>query len=91
MGRLLENHSKQLLKGAGIPVPAFEVAASPAEAEAAARRLGGPVVLKALVPVGKRGKAGAVKFAATPGEAAQAAGELLKMTMRNFPVEKVLV
>lgn len=91
MGRLLENHSKQLLKGAGIPVPAFEVAASPAEAEAAARRLGGPVVLKALVPVGKRGKAGAVKFAATPGEAAQAAGELLKMTVRNFPVEKVLV
>lgn len=91
MGRLLENHSKQLLKKAGLPVPAHEVATSGAEAEAAARRIGGPVVVKALVPVGKRGKAGAVKFAETAAEAAQAAEELLGMTVQNFPVEKVLV
>ncbi|MEW6275586.1 MAG: ATP-grasp domain-containing protein [Bacillota bacterium] len=91
MGRLLENHAKELLKKMNIPVPVFEVAATPAEAEAAARRLGKPVVVKALVPVGKRGKAGAVKFAATPEEAARAAGELLGTTVRSFPVEKVLV
>lgn len=91
MGRLLEHHGKQLLKEEGIAVPAFEVAGSAGEAVEAARRLGRPVVLKALVPVGKRGKAGAVKFALTAEEAGERAAELLGMTVREFPVEKVLV
>ena len=91
LGRLLENHSKQLLKQQGIPVPAFEVAADLEEARAAASRLGRSVVVKALVPVGKRGKAGAVKFADTPTEAARAAEMLLGTTVGNFPVKKVLV
>ena len=91
MGKLLEHHAKQLLKEAGISVPTFEVANSDAEAFAAAERIGKPVVVKALVPVGKRGKAGAIRFADKPEQASQATRELLGMTVRNFPVEKVLV
>lgn len=91
MGKLLEHHSKQLIREMGIPVPRCKVASNPQEARQAASELGGPVVLKALVPVGKRGKAGAIKFAATPEEAKKMAGELLQMTVRHFPVEQVLV
>jgi len=91
LGRLLEHHSKQLIKQLGLAVPAGEAVATPEEAGAAAERLGGPVVVKALVPVGKRGKAGAVKFAGSPAEARAAAASLLGTTVRNFPVEQVLV
>ncbi len=91
MGRLLEHHAKQILKGAGVAVPSFEVAASEAEALEAARRMGKPVVVKALVAVGKRGKAGAIKFADTPEEAARVTREMLGSTVRNFPVERVLI
>lgn len=75
----------------GVAVPIFEVAASVVEAQEAARRIGKPVVIKALIPAGKRGKAGAIKFAGTPEEAAFYAEKLLSMTVKNFPVEKVLV
>lgn len=91
MGRLLEHHSKGLIKQLGIAVPEGGVAADPDEAGEIAARLGRPVVLKALVPVGKRGKAGAIKFAGGPVEARANAAELLGMTVRNFPVEKILV
>ncbi len=91
MGKLLEHHSKELIRKLGLKVPNGGVAAAPKEAERIAAGLGSPVVVKALVPVGKRGKAGAVKFAGGPGEAGAAAGELLGMTVGNFPVEKVLV
>lgn len=91
MGRILEQHAKQLLKDAGLAVPSGEVAASEAEALAAARRIGKPAVVKALVPVGKRGRAGAVRFAETPDDAALIARELLGTTVRNFPVEKLLI
>lgn len=91
MGNLLEHHSKELIRKLGLPVPEGGVAESPGEAAAVAARLGGAVVVKALVPVGKRGKAGAIKFAGSPGEAGEAAGQLFGMTVRNFPVEKVLV
>jgi succinyl-CoA synthetase beta subunit/citryl-CoA synthetase large subunit len=48
-------------------------------------------VLKALVPVGKRGKAGAVLFADTGDEAHERASRLLAMTVRGFPVNALLV
>lgn len=91
MGRLLEHHGKQLLKDAGIAVPRFESVSSEAEAFAAAGRIGTPVIIKALVPVGRRGKAGAVRFADSPDAAAGIARELLGSTVRNFPVDQVLV
>jgi len=91
MARLLENHSKQILLENKVPVPRFQVATTPEEAKLAAETLGVPVVLKALIPVGKRGKAGAIKFADTPAQAMEAAQELLGTTVRYYPVEKVLV
>jgi succinyl-CoA synthetase beta subunit len=91
LGRLLEHHAKQLLKGVGIAVPPCEVAASGAEAFEIAQGMGKPVVVKALVPVGKRGKAGAIRFAQTPEDAVIVARELLGSTVSNFPVEKVLI
>ncbi len=91
MGRLLENQALTLLEQNRIPAPRFRVAASPDEAAECARELGGPVVIKALVPVGKKGKAGAVKFADDPAGAAAVARSLLGTVVRNYPVEKVLV
>ena len=87
----MEHHSKELIRRLGINVPRGGPASSAEEAGRLAAELGGPVVVKALVPVGKRGKAGAIKFAAGPDQAAVAAAELLGMTVRNFPVDLVLV
>lgn len=89
MGRILENFSKQLIRENGVPTPSNWTVESGAEAEKHA--VTALVVLKALVPVGKRGKAGAIKFPNTPEEANLQTEELLQMIVRNFPVEKVLV
>ena len=91
MSRLLENDSLTLLNQGGVPVPKFEVCASADEAARALSRLGGRAVIKALVPVGKRGKAGAVKFAASEEEARACAGAILGMEVRRFPVERLIV
>jgi succinyl-CoA synthetase beta subunit len=86
-----EHHAKPLLARAGLRVPRGGVAADPGEAADRARELGGAVVVKAQVPAGGRGKAGAVRFADTPEEAEDAAGELLGMTVAGFPVTAALV
>ncbi|KAB2330435.1 succinate--CoA ligase [Cytobacillus depressus] len=89
MGRMLEDASKTILKKNGIPVPAHSVISS--SAEITEEHLSTSKVLKALVPVGKRGKAGAIKFADTVEEAKAKADEIFQMTVRNYPVEKLLV
>ena len=61
--KLHEYQAKALLKDYGIPVPEGEVAATPEEARTIARRIGFPVMVKAQVLVGGRGKAGGVKMA----------------------------
>ena len=86
-----EHHAKPLLADAGLAVPRGGFAADADAAAERARKLGGPVVLKAQVPAGGRGKAGAVRFADTSEEAADAARELLEMTVGGFPVMGVLV
>ncbi|MBI4322136.1 MAG: acetate--CoA ligase family protein [Chloroflexi bacterium] len=91
MSRLLENVAKDILARYQVAVPRYLVARNASEAREAAEHLGGAVVLKGLVPVGKRGKAGAVKFAASPAEAESVARTLLGMNVRGFPVEKLLV
>jgi succinyl-CoA synthetase beta subunit len=70
---LHEYQGRVLFKAAGIPMPDGDVASSPSEVEAIAKRLGGTVVVKAQVHAGGRGKAGGVKLAKTPAEAAEAA------------------
>ncbi|MBI3733329.1 MAG: acetate--CoA ligase family protein [Chloroflexi bacterium] len=89
--RLLEFEAKQLLSDVGIEVPREALVSSPAEAEAYARGLGVPVVVKAQVPAGGRMKAGGVLFASTPADAASAARTLLGATIRGYPVEQVAV
>jgi len=91
MARVLENVGKDLLRENGVPTPEFFVASTAEEARSAAEKIGCPVVIKALVTVGKRGKAGAVKFAETPDKTAIIAEEILALTVRNFPVERLLV
>ncbi len=88
---LHEYQARALLKQAGIPVPDGDVAETPGQVEAIARRLGGPVVVKAQVHAGGRGKAGGVKLAKDPAEAAEAAGKILALTIKGLPVRKVLV
>lgn len=89
--KLHEYQSKQLFGRYGIPVPQGEVAETPQEARAIAERIGGPVVVKAQVLVGGRGKAGGVKLAKTPEEAEEKAGQILGMDIKGLTVEKVLI
>lgn len=86
-----EYQAKEILRRAGIPVPPGALATTPEEAEAHARGFGGPVVVKAQVHTGGRGKAGGVKLAATPEEAREHAARILGMDIRGFRVEAVLV
>ena len=86
-----EYQAKEIFRKQGIPIPPGEVATTPAEAEAIARKFGGTVVVKAQVHAGGRGKAGGVKLAKTPQEARDVAEKILKLTIKDLPVEKVLV
>jgi succinyl-CoA synthetase beta subunit len=88
---LHEYQARALLKAAGVPVPDGDVAATPTEAEAIARRVGGTVVVKAQVHAGGRGKAGGVKLARNPAEALECASQILGMTIKGLVVNKVLV
>ncbi len=95
--KLQEADAKSLLVAQGLPVPAWAVAHTVAEARAAAERFlaegppGGKVVIKAQVLIGGRGKAGGVKLAGTPDEAEAVAGQILGMDIKGFPVRKVLI
>jgi succinyl-CoA synthetase beta subunit len=91
MPRLLEDDALRLLGEAGLDVPPFETVAQAEDARAAAERLGGRTVIKALIPAGGRGKVGAVKLAGTPDEAHDIAAGLLGKTVLNYPVTEVLV
>ena len=88
---LHEYQSKRIFGRYGIPVPSGEVATTPGEVRDIAVRLGGPVVVKSLVLVGGRGKAGGIKLAKTPDEAEQRADAILGMTIKGLTVKKVLV
>jgi succinyl-CoA synthetase beta subunit len=85
-----EYASKPLLAASGIDVPRGRVAVSADEAAAAARELA-PVVIKAQVPTGKRGKAGGILAAADESQAREAAGRILGMDIGGHRVERVLV
>jgi succinyl-CoA synthetase beta subunit len=68
-----------------------EVADTPEQAQAIAERIGGVVVVKAQVKTGGRGKAGGVKLAKSPVEAAEAARAILGMDIKGLTVHRVLV
>lgn len=86
-----EHQARELLAAYGVPVPPGRVAQSPEEAVQAAEQIGFPVVIKAQVLVGGRGKAGGVKLAGSADEAREAAEHILGLAIKDIPVEKVLV
>ena len=88
---LHEFQGKELFRRFGIPVSEGRLATTPDEARAAAAELGGPVVVKAQVLTGGRGKAGGIKLAETPEEAHARAADILGMDIRGHTVEKVWV
>ncbi|MDQ4036342.1 MAG: ADP-forming succinate--CoA ligase subunit beta [Chloroflexota bacterium] len=89
--KLQEYRSKEILARHGVPLLAGETARTPDEARAAAERIGGQVVVKAQVLVGGRGKAGGVKLAATPDEAAERAREIIGLDIKGTTVKTVLI
>jgi succinyl-CoA synthetase beta subunit len=93
--KIQEADAKSLLLAQGLPVPAWEVARTAAEARAAAERAikagADQVVVKAQVLVGGRGKAGGVKLASSAAQAEQVATGILGMEIKGIPVRKVLV
>jgi succinyl-CoA synthetase beta subunit len=86
-----EYQAKEIFRKYGIPIPPGEVATTPEEAEEIARKFGTTVVVKAQVHAGGRGKAGGVKLAKTPADAKAIAAQILKLTIKGLPVQKVLV
>jgi succinyl-CoA synthetase beta subunit len=79
--KIHEFQAKKLFAGYGVPVPSGRVASTPQDARKAAQELGRPVVVKAQVHAGGRGKGGGIKLAATPEEAEQAASQILGMRL----------
>jgi len=88
---LHEYQAKERFAAYGIPVARGQVAATAAEAGRAAERLRPPVVVKAQVLTGGRGKAGGVKLCRSAADARAAADEILGMEIRGHTVRTVLV
>ena len=88
---LYEFQAKELFAAHGVPVLPGEVADTPEQARAAAARIGTAVVVKAQVKTGGRGKAGGVKLATSPDEAAEKAAGILGLDIKGHLVRRVLV
>jgi succinyl-CoA synthetase beta subunit len=86
-----EYQAKKIFRSHDLPVPPGRVARSPGEAQEMAADLGGPVVVKAQVHAGGRGKAGGVKIVDDAPAARRAADEILGMEIKGLVVRKVLV
>jgi succinyl-CoA synthetase beta subunit len=89
--KLHEYQSKEIFRKFGIPAPDGTVTDNAHDAYEAAVRYGTPVMVKAQVLTGGRGKAGGVKFCPDAVVAGQKADDILKLNIKGFPVRKVLV
>ncbi|MFG1696308.1 ADP-forming succinate--CoA ligase subunit beta [Nonomuraea sp. NPDC049309] len=88
---LYEYQAKELFGRHGIPVPAGRVAATPEQAREIAAELATPVVIKAQVKTGGRGKAGGIRPAAGPEAARAEAGRVIGMDIKGHTAHRVLV
>jgi succinyl-CoA synthetase beta subunit len=88
---LYEYQGKQLFARFGIPVSDGRLATTPEEARAAADEIGGPVVVKAQVLTGGRGKAGGVKLAKDPAEAEARARDILGLDINGHIVRRIWI
>jgi succinyl-CoA synthetase beta subunit len=89
--KLHEYQSKQLFAQHGVPTLRGKVATTEEQARVIAKELGLPVVVKAQVLVGGRGKAGGVKVAKTEQQAQEFAAQILSLNIKGLPVRKVLI
>lgn len=89
--RFFENVAKQIFNQEGIPILQGHVAYTPEEAMTISSEMGVPVVVKAQVLTGGRGKAGGVKFADNPYEALKVADEILGMEIKGEKVKHLLI
>jgi succinyl-CoA synthetase beta subunit len=96
--KIHEYQAKQIMSDYGVPIPKGRVVSTPAEARQVAQELGVPVVVKAQIHAGGRGKGGGIKLADTPAQAEEAAKQIIGMclvTHQTGPegriVKKVLV
>jgi succinyl-CoA synthetase beta subunit len=89
--RFYEYESKEIVRRAGIPTSKGGFATTPDEARQRAEEVDGPVVIKSQVLTGGRMKAGGVKFADEPGEAAEHADAILKLEINGHMPRGVLV
>lgn len=89
--KIHEYQAKEIFASYGVPIPQGRVASTPDEAAAIAEEIGKPVVVKAQVHAGGRGKAGGIKLAQTPDEAREMASQILGMEIKELKVEQVLV
>jgi succinyl-CoA synthetase beta subunit len=88
---LYEYQGKELFRRHGIPVSEGRLATTPDEAREAAHELGGPVVVKAQVLTGGRGKAGGIKLAEDPDDARAKAEEILGLDIRGHVVRRLWI
>ncbi|MEX0828448.1 MAG: ATP-grasp domain-containing protein, partial [Haliea sp.] len=91
MQYLTEDLAKAALCAFGLPAPSGKKATSADQAANIAEESNGPVVVKALVPTGRRGLADAVRFADTPAQAASIADELIGKDINGFTCRAVYV
>lgn len=88
---LYEYQAKRLFAEHGVPIPDGDIATTPEEARAVAEKLGGRVIVKSQVHTGGRGKAGGVKLADDPDDAAAKAEEILGLDIKGHITRTVLI
>lgn len=91
MARLLEYQAKQVFHRFGIPMPDGQVADTLSKARDVAAQIGYPVMVKAQIRSGKRGKSGGIRAVADEGELAAAVSDMLGSTIQELPVDSVLI
>ena len=89
--KIHEYQAKEIIAGYGISIPEGCVAETAEQARAAAAAIGCPVVVKAQVHAGGRGKAGGVKLVKSPEEAFDAAQQILALRIKDLPVKKLYI
>lgn len=89
--RLHEYQSKEIFSNFRIPIPRGRLASTPEEAKHIAEELNGPVVLKAQVLIGGRGKAGGIRLVKSPNEAEEEASKILGKRIKEIQVRRLLI
>lgn len=89
--RLHEYETKEIFKNTGIPVPPGKIARTENEILAIGEEIGFPLVVKAQVLIGGRGKAGGIKIVEDWNELSLSAKDILNKNIEGFPVESVLI